>query len=109
MARAKNDSEQPVVRRIKASEDKQPTAKRPLVRRKRTVINGDAGEPKKGFFSKFFGYFKGAWHELKQVRWPNRRATWSMTAALLIFTAIFVAFILVIDLVFESLFKLIVG
>lgn len=55
------------------------------------------------------GYFKGAWSELRQVRWPNRRATWSMTGALLGFTAFFVVFILLIDALFEYLFKVLLG
>jgi preprotein translocase SecE subunit len=55
------------------------------------------------------GYFKGAWQELRQVRWPNRKATWSMTAALLAFTAFFVAFILLLDALFKYIFQLILG
>lgn len=55
------------------------------------------------------GYFKGAWYELKQVRWPDRGATWSMTGALLGFTAFFVVFILLLDALFKYLFKLIIG
>lgn len=55
------------------------------------------------------GYFKGAWQELRQVRWPNRKATWSMTAALLVFTAFFVALILLLDALFKYLFQMILG
>lgn len=54
-------------------------------------------------------YFQGAWYELKQVRWPTRRATWGMTAALLGFTAFFVVFILLLDALFKYLFELILG
>ena len=52
-------------------------------------------------------YFKGAWEELKQVRWPTRRATWGLTGAVLLFTAFFVAFILLLDGAFKYLFELI--
>ena len=55
------------------------------------------------------GYFKGAWEELRQVRWPNRRATWGMTAALLAFTAFFVVLILLLDALFKYVFQLILG
>jgi preprotein translocase subunit SecE len=54
-------------------------------------------------------YFKGAWYELKQVSWPNRKATWSLTAALLVFTAFFVVMILLLDALFKYLFELILG
>lgn len=53
-------------------------------------------------------YFKGSWQELKQVRWPNRKSTWSMTAAVLIFSGFFVGLIVLLDMGFEELFKLII-
>jgi preprotein translocase subunit SecE len=55
------------------------------------------------------GYFKGAWFELRQVRWPNRRATWSLTAAVLIFTSFFVLLVVLLDILFKYLFGLILG
>lgn len=55
------------------------------------------------------GYFKGAWVELRQVRWPNRRATWGMTLAVIGFTAFFVVLIVLLDAGFKYLFELILG
>lgn len=55
----------------------------------------------------FGGYFKGAWYELREVRWPNRSQTWSMTGALIGFTAVFVVLILLLDALFKYLFELI--
>jgi preprotein translocase subunit SecE len=52
-------------------------------------------------------YFKGAWFELKQVRWPNRQATWSLTGAVMLFTAFFVVLILLLDVFFKYIFELI--
>lgn len=49
-------------------------------------------------------YFKGAWEELRQVRWPNRRTTWSLTGAVLLFTAFFVVLIVLLDFVFQWIF-----
>lgn len=60
-------------------------------------------------FSALVTYFKGAWYELRQVTWPNRKATWSLTAALLVFTAFFVVMILLLDALFKYLFELILG
>lgn len=54
-------------------------------------------------------YFVGAWVELKQVRWPNRRATWGMTMAVLAFTAFFILLILLLDALFKYVFQLILG
>lgn len=55
------------------------------------------------------GYFKGAWFELKQVHWPTRKATWSLTGAVIAFTGFFVVVILLLDAGFKYLFELILG
>lgn len=54
-------------------------------------------------------YLKGAWYELRQVRWPDRRATWGMTGALIAFTLFFLVVIVLLDYGFSQLFKLIMG
>ena len=51
------------------------------------------------------GYFAGAWQELRQVRWPDRRATWSLTVAVIVFSVFFAALILGLDYVFNELFR----
>lgn len=59
------------------------------------------------FISPIGRYFKGAWIELKQVRWPNRKATWGLTLAVILFTVFFVILIILLDAGFKELFKLI--
>ena len=54
-------------------------------------------------------YFVGAWVELKQVRWPTRRATWSLTFAVLVYTAFFVLLVILLDVAFKYLFDVILG
>lgn len=51
------------------------------------------------------GYFTGSYQELRQVRWPTRRATWGFTLAVILFTAVLSALILALDYGFEQLFK----
>ncbi len=114
-AKEKDSAEQPAVTRISARDTSKPTKKaRPAAdqghlpaQKKPTRMNP------LGLLARIFrgilGYFKGAWYELLQVRWPNRRETWSMTGALLGFTAFFVVFILLIDALFEYIFKLLLG
>ena len=63
-----------------------------------------AKEPKKEG-----NYFKNAWLELRQVRWPSRKATWKMVAAIFIYTGIFIAIIMLLDALFTWLFGLILG
>ncbi|MFZ2545009.1 MAG: preprotein translocase subunit SecE [Candidatus Saccharimonadales bacterium] len=62
-----------------------------------------------GLFRAIGGYFKGAWVELRLVRWPNRRATWSLTGAVLIYSAFFVVLVLLLDAAFKYLFELALG
>lgn len=50
-------------------------------------------------------YFKGAWTELRQVRWPDRRSTWSLTLAVILFSVFFALVITGLDAVFSYLFK----
>lgn len=105
MAKPKDSSKPTTVTRVKAKDDKKIATKTP---KKDIVISDETGETKQNAFKRFIGYFKGAWFELRQVRWPNRRATWGMTAALLIFTGFFIVLILITDTLWENLFKLIV-
>jgi preprotein translocase SecE subunit len=54
------------------------------------------------------GYFGGSWQELRQVNWPTRKATWSMTLAVILFTLVLAVIILLLDIGFEQLFKRII-
>ncbi len=51
------------------------------------------------------GYFKGAWVELRQVRWPDRKASWSLTLAVILFSLFFALVIVGLDSAFSYLFK----
>lgn len=63
---------------------------------------------KTNIFKAIWGYFKGSWYELTQVRWPDRKATWGMTLAVILFTAFFVGLIIVLDYIFKKGFELII-
>lgn len=54
-------------------------------------------------------YLRDSWHEIRQVRWPNRKATWKMLFAVLIYSAFFLAFLLLLDMFFSFIFKKILG
>jgi len=59
------------------------------------------------FFGSIGGYFKGAWRELRQVRWPDRKSSWGLTLAVILFTGFFVLLIVLLDIGFKQLFELI--
>lgn len=91
-----------------ATSPKKPATKKSVVNKKSTKVTVTRPAPKllRPLVS-IGGYFKGAWFELRQVRWPNRKATWSLTGAVLLFTAFFVVLILLLDVLFKYLFELI--
>lgn len=75
---------------------------------KKTTARAAAKPTAKRSSVKKVGYFKGAWIELKQVRWPNRKATWSLTFAVIMFTLFFTALVLLLDAGFKYLFDFII-
>lgn len=86
------------------------TAKKPVASKTTgKLVKKAAVERKPAAWSKPFrvvgGYFKGAWVELRQVRWPGRGATWSLTLAVILFSLFFALVIVGLDWVFSYLFK----
>lgn len=63
---------------------------------------------KQNVFVRIGHYFKGAWVELRQVRWPTRKATWGLTLAVILFSVFFVVLILLLDAFFKYIFELII-
>ena len=92
----------------KANKKETKSAKKAEKKAKKSENNG-----KKVFilfrpFVAFGRYLKDSWHEIRQVRWPNRKATWKMVFAVLVYTALFVIIITLLDLFFRWLFSLII-
>lgn len=54
-------------------------------------------------------YLKNSWLELRQVRWPSRKATWKMVLAVIVYTIIFGGFLLLLDVLFDLIFSKILG
>ena len=59
-------------------------------------------------FVAFGRYLRDSWREIRQVRWPNRKATWKMTGAVLAYCIAFMVFIVLLDSFFTWLFGLII-
>ncbi len=116
-----NTKSETTVTRIKASDSKPAAAKKTIATAKAVPTTASkakkpvTAEPVEGTgkrrnpFRAMADYFKGAWYELRQVRWPDRKATWGMTGALLAFTGFFVALVLLLDALFKYVFQLIIG
>ena len=94
--------------KAQAKKVKQPS-KIGAVLRKRVGKKSDAGLSRDvkapGWLKAIGGYFTGSYKELRQVKWPSRRATWSLTFAVIVFTVALVVLILALDYGFDQLFK----
>lgn len=60
-------------------------------------------------FRAFGRYLRDSWAELRQVRWPSRKATWKMTLAVIVYCGIFIVIIMGLDLLFTELFGWLLG
>ena len=123
------------ITRIKASDSprKEDKSDAPTITRKKVVVKDKKSEKskikskklaekkiaksdncKKPFilfrpFVYLWRYLRDSWREIRQVRWPNRKATWKMVLAVIAYTALFVVIISLLDLFFSWLFNLILG
>lgn len=50
-------------------------------------------------------YIRSSWRELRQVTWPDRRTSWKLTYAVIVFSIIFGVIVFVVDFVLDKLFK----
>lgn len=70
--------------------------------------DGSAKRPKNPilrFITWPFRYLHESWLELRQVRWPSRGAAWKMVLAVIIYTALFITIIMLLDALFTFLFS----
>lgn len=94
--------------KTKAKQAKKPSKVDAILRKRVDVtpskkLSRDVKAPK--WLRAIGGYFAGSYQELRQVKWPNRRASWSLTFAVILFTVALVILILALDYGFEQLFK----
>ncbi|MBR6097886.1 preprotein translocase subunit SecE [Candidatus Saccharibacteria bacterium] len=58
---------------------------------------------------KYPGYFRGAFREIRQVRWPNRKETWKLTFAVIGYVLIAAVCLMLLDMLLKYLFNTIIG
>lgn len=112
----KEEVDEPAITRKKVVVKDKKTEKEKLKDKKSAekAVSADKKSGKKPFilirpFVYLGRYIRDSWRELRQVRWPNRKATWKMVLAVLVYTAIFVIFISLLDLFFTWLFNIILS
>ena len=118
-SKKEEEPDKPAITRKKVvvKDKKSEKTKRAEIKKAEKAI-GDVGEKKgkkkKPFilfrpFVAIWTYIKESWFELRQVRWPNRKYTWKMVLAVIIYSALFMVIISLLDLLFSWLFGLILG
>ncbi len=55
-----------------------------------------------------FRYVRDSWSEIRQVRWPNRKATWKLVGAIFIYSAFFIILVMLLDALFNFIFSQII-
>ena len=115
-APSKEESNEPAITRKKVvvKDKKSEKSARKDIRNAEKKISSSKKSDKKPFilirpFVYLGRYLRDSWHELRQVRWPNRKTTWKMVLAVIVYTIIFVVFISLLDLFFSWLFNLILS
>ena len=108
MADKKKASSAKVTTRVVATTDtaKKPAKKQTAKPEKAIAKNAPAKKPKTKKTRD--NYFIGAWRELRQVRWPDRKATWSLTFAVVVYSIFFFVLVIVLDAIFKYFFDFLV-
>lgn len=111
-----SDAEPTITRKKVVVKDKksEKTKLKEKKKAEKAIDGGKKSSEKKPFilfrpFVYLWRYLRDSWRELRQVRWPNAKATWKMVLAVFIYTAIFMIAIFLLDLFFTWLFNLILG
>ena len=111
------EADEPAITRKKVvvKDKKTEKVKREKVKKAEQKISVSEKKPeKKPFFLVapfvyLWRYLRDSWQELRQVRWPKRKYTWKMVLAVIIYSALFMVIISLLDLFFSWLFGLILG
>lgn len=116
--REEEKSDAPTITRKKVlvKDKKTEKAKKAKIKAAEKQISGESkkSDEKKPFFLVapfvyLWRYLRDSWMELRQVRWPNRKTTWKMVLAVVVYSAFFMVLISLLDLFFSWLFGLILG
>jgi preprotein translocase SecE subunit len=59
-------------------------------------------------FRAFGRYIKASWHEIAQVRWPDRKLTWKLTLTVIGYTILLATIIALLDALFSFIFNQII-
>jgi len=104
----REDKDEVVTRKVsvkaKNSESKKAVAEKKA--KAKEIKKAEKASAKK---EKKVGYFRGAFQEIRQVRWPNRKETWKMTLSVIIYVILLATIIMLLDALLQFVFNKLLG
>ena len=107
-AKSNDEKSEKVTRKVSVSA-KNSESKKAVAEKKSKAKAIKKAEKEAAKKDKKVGYFRGAFQEIRQVRWPNRKETWKMTLSVIIYVVILAAAIMLLDALLQFIFNKLLG
>lgn len=104
----KNDEPEKVTRKVSVKA-KNSESKKAVAEKKSKAKEVAKAEKKAAKRDKKVGYFRGAFQEIRQVRWPSRKETWKMTLSVIVYVIILAVAIMLLDALLQFIFNKLLG
>jgi preprotein translocase SecE subunit len=105
----KADDEPEKITRKVSVKAKNSESKKAVAAKKAKAKEQKKAEKKADKKEKKVGYFRGAFREIRQVRWPNRKETWKMTLSVIVYVIILATAIMLLDALLQLIFNKLLG
>ena len=106
--KTREDKDEVVTRKVSVKA-KNSESKKAVAAKKAKVKEQKKAEKKADKKEKKVGYFRGAFREIRQVRWPNRKETWKMTLSVIVYVIILATAIMLLDALLQLIFNKLLG
>ena len=106
--KTREDKDEVVTRKVSVKA-KNSESKKAVAAKKAKAKEQKKAEKKADKKEKKVGYFRGAFREIRQVRWPNRKETWKMTLSVIVYVIILATAIMLLDALLQLIFNKLLG
>jgi len=107
-SKTREDKDEVVTRKVSVKA-KNSESKKAVAAKKAKAKEQKKAEKKADKKEKKVGYFRGAFREIRQVRWPNRKETWKMTLSVIVYVIILATAIMLLDALLQLIFNKLLG
>ena len=106
--KTREDKDEVATRKVSVKA-KNSESKKAVAAKKAKAKEQKKAEKKADKKEKKVGYFRGAFREIRQVRWPNRKETWKMTLSVIVYVIILATAIMLLDALLQLIFNKLLG